>query len=305
MAGKHAQNRCGNFAVWQMNLSCSSCENLLNGKHSFFCCNKSFARETVWTFVVASQHAKRQRLAPRQHVEEGLFLRRVALQRRYIPPGHIEFAILVEAHFADPAQPFPNQAAVPARHTANAFPFGVPQFPDARHAVEIFSQRLVGYFRFACHRSASTGSHTCLFMSYCSTFCRGFHTFWCIIGAKVHKSIDVLTTFHILFTYNNTDAKGIDGDELRHQRTSQGAKVVTGSLRVVPVQRSLPSRPVNGSQCPVAGSGGSPLSEHPIARQALLGVSGLLRQARRVVPRANARPFKGASVFVCAPQNAR
>ena len=68
---------------------------------------------------IAAQHAEGQRVGAGQHVEEGLFLDRVALQAGHVAPGHAQLAVLVEAHLADAAPPGADQAAVPAGQAAH------------------------------------------------------------------------------------------------------------------------------------------------------------------------------------------
>ena len=95
-----------------------------------------------------AHHAEGQRVAPRMNVKERFFLDRIALQGRDVTEGNLKLAVLIEAHFANPATPFANQTAMPARDTANLAICGVPEFAHDCAAIQNLGQRLAGDARF-------------------------------------------------------------------------------------------------------------------------------------------------------------
>src|SRR6266849_857923 len=71
--------------------------------------------EAVRAVQVASEHAHGERVRAREDMEEGLLLRRVALQGAHVAVRHQQGAALVVAHLADASQPVQDQALVGAR----------------------------------------------------------------------------------------------------------------------------------------------------------------------------------------------
>ena len=69
---------------------------------------------------VATEHSEGQGLGARQRVEEGLLLHRIDLQAADVAVGHAQCPALVEPDLADAGVPRWDQAAVPARHAADA-----------------------------------------------------------------------------------------------------------------------------------------------------------------------------------------
>jgi len=64
--------------------------------------------------IVAAKHAEGERPRAREHVEERLLLRRVALERADVPVGDHERAAAVEPDLADAALAIRDEAAVAA-----------------------------------------------------------------------------------------------------------------------------------------------------------------------------------------------
>ena len=85
---------------------------------------------------IAPQHAERQRVAARVKVEEWLFLDGIALEPSYIAEWHTQFAVLMEAHLADSASPFGDEASVPAGETAETVTLPVKEAPSNRMTVK-------------------------------------------------------------------------------------------------------------------------------------------------------------------------
>src|SRR5689334_19422379 len=85
-------------------------------------------------------------------MEERLLLNRVALKSGDVAEGHFELSVLVEAHLADAALAFPNQAAMAAGIAKDAVALGLPERADRGVHVHYVGLNLIGYRRF--HRGS-------------------------------------------------------------------------------------------------------------------------------------------------------
>jgi hypothetical protein len=68
---------------------------------------------------IATEHPERQRVAPREAVEEGLLFGRIALQRRDVSRRREQRPFIIESNFADAAAPWLHEATVAAGEAAD------------------------------------------------------------------------------------------------------------------------------------------------------------------------------------------
>jgi len=90
----------------------------------------------VRTMEIASHHAESQGVAAGMHVEERLFLDRIALQHRHIIKRHLQLAALVVTHLAYSPPSLTDQTAMTAGHAADSVSLRVPEPARYREAVE-------------------------------------------------------------------------------------------------------------------------------------------------------------------------
>src|SRR3972149_206318 len=69
---------------------------------------------TIAAVEIASEHAERQSIRPRQGVEERFLLDGIALQRPHVAPGDPERPPFIEAHLTDSQPSLGNEASVAA-----------------------------------------------------------------------------------------------------------------------------------------------------------------------------------------------
>src|SRR6516165_9268458 len=81
-------------------------------------------------------------------MEERLLFDRIALQSGDVAEGYFELSVLVEAHLADAALAFADQAAMATGIAEDTVAFGLPERTDLGVHVHNVGLNFIGYRRF-------------------------------------------------------------------------------------------------------------------------------------------------------------
>ena len=93
---------------------------------------------------IASHHAESERVAAGINMEVRLLLDGIALKSGDVSEWNLQFTGIVEAHFANPAPAFRNEAAMAAGNAAYPPRFALPQCAADREAIQRVGESLVG-----------------------------------------------------------------------------------------------------------------------------------------------------------------